>query len=108
VKEIERIRLGYSPQLGSLEDHTQVKRMTPAHIRKLRAQAHKQSQLHFSIMRSIVTGWAQLRSSISLLFTCGTNECAKNGHRPQHYGTVVRCCQCGTEIKSMDQLVRLD
>jgi len=95
-------------QLGSLEDNTQVKRLTPESIRKLRAQAHRQSQLHFSIVRGAAKTWSNLLSTLALLFTHGIDECDKNGHRAQHYGSVVRCYQCGVEIRSIEQLVRLD
>ncbi|HEY9679841.1 MAG TPA: hypothetical protein V6C76_17695 [Drouetiella sp.] len=59
------IRLTSTAELGSLEDLQPQKRMTVADIRSLRRQAHKQTQIQFSVRRSIATAIAYVREQIN-------------------------------------------
>lgn len=107
MKELSRIRLENTAQLGSLEDTMPVKRLDPAQIRRLRAQAQKRSHLGFSIIRMFAQFWNELNGSLGLLFQKPTRDCDRNGHTPKPaQGNIMRCRYCNMEIESLEQLMR--
>jgi hypothetical protein len=109
VKDVERIKLNNTAQLGSLEDTMQVKRLDAAKIRRMRAQTQEQTKIGFSIMRYFGKTWIDFQGALGLLFTVPTKDCDKNGHKPHvGYGGVLKCRTCGLEIQSLEQLMRLD
>lgn len=104
MKELERIKLPSTAQLGSLEEAIPVKRITPEQIRKLRLQAHQQTQMHFSLLRAIVKSWHDIRAQFGLLFRGKTDICKRAGHSVSKYGGIMHCRNCHMEILSIDEL----
>jgi hypothetical protein len=108
VKEVDRIRLENSAQLGSLEDTSPVKRLEASEIRRMRARTHEQTKFGFSLVRWLSTSWSNLSASYSLLFSKPDKDCRRNGHTAYTaYGGVTRCRYCAVEMQSLDNLLKV-
>jgi Zn finger protein HypA/HybF involved in hydrogenase expression len=96
-------------ELGSLEDLHPEKRKQVAQIRKMRLQAHQQTQMKFSIVRAVVAMFSRLSNSIGLLLTKQKRQtqCELHGHsitQFNHRGCIAQCRFCGLQINSIEEL----
>ena len=105
MKKLGVIRLSTTAELGSLEDNNPEKRMTIAHIRKLRRQAHEQTQMKFSMARSFAHFGSFLKSTLdALIRVTAKSLCAVKGHtvrRNEYHSYAPECRDCGVRVTSV-------
>jgi hypothetical protein len=108
TKELDRIKLSSSAQLGSLEDHTPVKRVTKEQIKKLRVQGNsQQTQITTSIVRLAVRLYNEISAQLRIIFITANRKytnCQLNGHSICRTGEVPTCRYCGIVIHSIEEL----
>lgn len=109
MKNLDVIRMTSTGELGSLEDLNPEKRKHAAQIRKMRLQAHQQTQVQFSIVRFIVGQFSRISNLIGLFLTRQKRQtqCELNGHSVTQFnfrGCVPKCRFCGVQINSIEEL----
>ncbi len=109
MKQLDVIRMTSTGEFGSLEDPNPVKRKQAAQIRKMRLQAHQQTQIKFSLTRALVHFFSNLTGSLNVMLAKKKTQtqCELNGHsvtRFGYYGCVAKCRFCGMQIVSAEEL----